>query len=126
MENLKKFGAWLGGLLIFLLIASASLSMTVLGWYQLAVTGELSIHTRRGSGTTVEPFELRFFIGAAFYALGFVIRVVAVIAVIDKYMGIPILEKYPPRLRRRIFALLAAISFVLPIVISVARVSSTN
>src|SRR4051794_15860165 len=126
LGNLKKIGAWLGGLLIFLLIASAALSITVMGRYQLAVTGELPIHTRHSSGTTVEPFEFRFFVGAAFYALVFVIGVVAVIALIDKYLGIPIVEKYPPRRRRRVFALLAAISFVLPIVISVTRGSTAN
>jgi UDP-N-acetylmuramyl pentapeptide phosphotransferase/UDP-N-acetylglucosamine-1-phosphate transferase len=116
--NLKKLGGWL----LFLLIAGASLSMAVHAWYQLATTGELPIHARRGSGT-LEPFTFSYFVGAAFYALVFVIGVTAIIGLIDQY--IPIAEKYRPRIRR-ILALLAAVSFVLPIAISVARVSTAN
>jgi hypothetical protein len=116
--NLKK----LGGLLLCLLIAGASLSMAVDAWYQLAATGELPIHARRGSGT-VEPFTFSYFVVAAFYALVVVIGATAIIGLIDQY--IPIAENYRPRIRR-ILALLAAVSFVVPIVISVARGSTAN
>jgi len=63
VENLRRFGGWL----LCLLIASASLTMTVDAWYQLAETGELPIHARHGAGT-VEPFTFRYFVGAGFYA----------------------------------------------------------
>jgi hypothetical protein len=118
--NLKK----VGGCLLCLLIAGAALSMAVHAWYQLAATGELPIHARRGSGT-LEPFTFSYFVGTAFYALVVVIGVGAIIALIDQYIGIPIVEKYRPRIPR-ILALLAAVSFVLPIVISVARVAAAN
>ena len=118
MENLKK----LGTLLLCLLIASASLSMAVHAWYQLATTGELPIHARHGSGT-LEPFTFSYFVVAAFYALVVVIGATAIIGLIDQC--IPIVEKYRPRIRR-ILALLAAVSFVVPIVISVARGSTAN
>jgi len=116
--NLKK----LGTLLLCLLLASASLSMAVNAWYRLAATGELPIHARRGSGT-LEPFTFSYFVVAAFYALVVVIGVCAIIGLIDQC--IPIVEKYRPRIRR-ILALVAAVSFVVPIVISVARGSTAN
>jgi hypothetical protein len=120
VDHLKN----LGGGLLCLLIAGASLSMSVDAWYQLAATGELPIHARHGSGT-VEPFTFSYFVGAIFYALVVVIGVSAIIFLIDQRIGIPIVEKYRPRLLR-ILALLAAVSFVLPIVISVARLSAAN
>src|SRR5882724_4727223 len=64
VRNLKK----VGGSLLCLLIAVASLSMAVDAWYQLAATGKLPIHARRGAGT-LEPFTFSYFVLAAFYAL---------------------------------------------------------
>jgi hypothetical protein len=118
--HLKK----VGGLLLCLLIASAALSMAVNAWYQLAATGDLPIHARHGSGA-VEPFTFGYFVGAIFYALVAVIGVGAIIILIDQHIGIPIVEKYRPRLRR-FLGLLAAVSFVLPIVISIVRMSAAN
>ena len=120
MGNLKK----LGGGLLCLLIAGASLSMAVAAWYQFATTGELPIHARHGSGT-LQPFTLSYFVVAAFYALVVVIGAGAIIALIDQHIGIPIAEKYRPRLLR-FLVLLATVSFVLPIVISMARVSAAD
>jgi len=113
-----------GGCLLCLLIASAALAMTVSAWYQLATTGELPIHTRHGEGT-VEPFTIGYFVGVTFYALVVVIGVGAIIVLIDQHIGIQIVEKYRLRLLR-ILALLAAVNFVLPIAISVARSSAAN
>jgi hypothetical protein len=117
--HLKK----VGGLLLCLLIASAALSMAVNAWYQLAATGDLPIHARHGSGT-VEPFTFGYFVGAIFYALVAVIGVGAIIILIDQ-LGIPIVEKYRPRLRR-VLGLIAAVSLILPIVISIVRLSAAN
>ena len=118
--NLKKVG---GGLLC-LLIATASLSMAANAWYQLAATGKLPIHARHGDGT-LDPFTFSYFVLAAFYAIVVDIGVGAIIVLIDQHIGFPIVEKYRPRLRR-LFALLTAASLILPIVISVARVSAPN
>src|SRR5260221_432593 len=96
-----------GGSLLCLLIAVASLSMAVDAWYQLAATGKLPIHARRGAGT-LEPFTFSYFVLAAFYALVVIIGWGAIIILIDQHIGIPIVEKYRPRLRR-ILALVAAI-----------------
>jgi hypothetical protein len=98
--------------------------MTVNAWYQLAITSELPIHARHGEGT-LEPFTFSYFVVAAFYALVVVIGVGAIIVLIDQHIGIPIVEKYRSRLLR-ILALIAAVSFVLPIAISVAQVSAAN
>jgi len=120
LDILKRIG---GGLLC-LLIAGASLSMAGSAWYEFATSGELPIHARHGSGT-VEQFTPAYFVLAAFYALVVVIGVTMIIVLIDQPIGIPFVEKYRPRIRR-ILALLAAISFLVPIVISIVRVARAN
>jgi hypothetical protein len=117
VDGLKKVGSGL----TFLLIAVAALSMAVNAWYQLAATGELPIHARHGSGT-VEEWTFRYFIGVIFYALVAFIGAGSIIGIVDQAIGIPIVKKYGPRLRR-FLGLIAVVSLFVPIVISMVRMS---
>lgn len=120
IEILKRIGAGL----LCLLIAGAALSMAGSAWYELATSGELPIHARHGSGT-IEQFTPAYFVLAAFYALVVVVGVGAIIALIDQQIGIAFVEQRRTRIRRSL-ALLAAVSFLVPIVISIVRVASAN
>lgn len=115
MDILKR----IGGALLCLLIAGAALSMAGSAWYELATSGELPIHARHGSGT-LAPFTPAYFVVAMFYALVVVIGVTMILVLIDQPIGIAFVENHRPRIRRAL-ALLAAISFLVPIVISIAR-----
>src|SRR5262245_33427612 len=110
MEILKRVGTCS----LCLLIAGAALSNASYAWYQLAVTGKLPIHARHGDGT-LAPFTISYFVVSAFYAVAIVIGLGAIVMLIDQCIGIPIIEKVQPRLRRRVAAWIAAISFVVPI-----------
>jgi len=115
VEGPKKIGA----AFLSVLIACSALAMAANAWYRLAANNELPIHARHGDGTA-EPFSGVYFIGIAFYALVATIGVGAIIALIDQGIGIPIVERHRTRIRR-LLAVCATVSLLLPLLLSVAR-----
>ena len=112
---LKRIGRGLLGPLI----ASAALSMAGTVSFERAAPSRLPIMAgmARARSSNSPP---TYFVAAIFYALVVVISVTMMIVLIDKEIGVPLFQKYPPRIRR-ILTLLAAIGFIGPIVISITR-----